>query len=549
MPRISTKAQLDGSVFGPGNVSTPGILTGVEPLLLLQRLAPQFAVFVIEKRLGLVKLAMHLHDYAPAIESGRLVLIPENQLGQAFETFFKMHPGYEFPLHLLTAIQRTPNEIADLREQLETVAARITADQREAAGAIAESIAAANTENLTAAPRLVILTVDTNPEMWHVASQVASAAERLGWTATCCVPDAPRKCHIVARLQTVADLRANLVLFLGGGSAALRPLLPESLPIASWFLPTSTVHAGLPPAAGTRDLILAASHHVREQLETIGVSSNHIQDLPVGATPLPVVKETALATARREARQLSAVVLANLPTTAPQACGIGLPSHVTLWRALLQLAMDEAKPRHTLDLDTLFERAQQDSDTTLDDPGLMARLRATAAAHIVPVAETAAILETATASGCDLSLYGNELSGLAGAGQFCGAIPSLEALGDVLREADAVLLPVADARSMAWSVNALACGTAVLCRPSPVFHPQCSTMLEMVLGAIHWFDNTEVLGAMLRDIGSDVPTFRTAHGHAAHDLRSNHDLAARLRYIHRQTEALVDTAASQASAP
>lgn len=534
MPRVSTEAQLDGSVFEPGNVSTPGILTGLEPISLLQRLSPQFAVFVIERRLKLVKLAMHIHDYTAAFQSGRLVIVPEDQLDETFETFFTQHPGYEIPPHLLTAVQRTPHEIAELRAKLESVAARISAIQHDAAIVIARTIRPTSNEELRAKPRLALLSVDTNPETWALAERITSAAVCLGWTTTCCVPDSPEKCHLLARLQAVADVGANFILFLGGGSGVLRPRLPESLPIASWFLPTSPIHEDLTPALGTYDSVGAASQHVRKQLESILVPADRIEDLPVGVTVLPA-PESHEPRAPRSDKPIHVLVLADLPTTDPEACGIGLPSHVALWNTLLRQAMDDAAARHPLDVDGLFERAQRNCGTTLDDSGLISRLRHSAATRILPTAETTTFVKTVASVDSQVSLYGQNLSALAaGRCHFCGAIPTFEKLTNVLHDADILMIPTPDVRAMSWSLHALAMEVAVLCRSSAIFHRECSDMIANPLASIHWFEKADEITTCLMGFISDGAASWTASRHASQNVGKNHNLESRLRYLHSQ---------------
>ena len=45
--------------------------------------------------------------------AGRLVFVPEDELEQELESFLAAHRGYEIPPHVLAAVQRTPDEIAE----------------------------------------------------------------------------------------------------------------------------------------------------------------------------------------------------------------------------------------------------------------------------------------------------------------------------------------------------------------------------------------------------------------------------------------------------
>lgn len=524
MPHVSTAAQLDGSVLSPGNLATPGILTGVEPLALLARLHSQFAVFVIERDLGLVKLAMHLHDYAAALESGRLVIIPENRFEPAFIEFFSDHPGYEMPQHLLSTVDRDPGETAELRQRLEDVAVRIAEIHRHHTRDLSEAYAQASGIRLTEGVRLSVLSIDTSREIGHLASLIVEAGRDIGWVVHRCVPDGPESCHTVARLKTAADTQTNLVLFLGGGGASLRRFLPRSVPIVSWFLPSSPIQHGLAPAVEPGDVVCAASRHIQDQLERIGVPSERIQDLPPAAT---TTRPSTMRRSRNPTR-ISVTAFTTLPPTSAPACGIGLPSHVAFWNTLVRLSLDDARRHRPLDLDALFQRVQLEHDTVFEDAGVPARLRDVAKSHLRPVAEAVGALTEVTAGGCRLTLYGTDLTAWLPDAEYRGTIPTPEKLGTVFESADALLLPQSAPDAITWSLNALACGVPVLCRPDDRFHRECSALLATPLQAMHWFEKDSELRELLAALQRDAPAWRTAYAAAVHDLRKHHGLAARL---------------------
>ncbi len=91
MPTISAFEAWSGLRGDGRNLILPGVLTGLEPLLILERIPKHSALFVCEPDGLLLKLALILRDYTRFIESGQLVFIlgEEQSLVDNLVSFFE----------------------------------------------------------------------------------------------------------------------------------------------------------------------------------------------------------------------------------------------------------------------------------------------------------------------------------------------------------------------------------------------------------------------------------------------------------------------------
>ena len=97
MPGISA-AEIFAGFRGDGsNASLPGVLTGVEPLVVAGQMAAHTALFVVEQDPLQLKLAMHLRDYSDLFAGGRLVFVLIEFVGRGR----RVPPEKEGMVHLI----------------------------------------------------------------------------------------------------------------------------------------------------------------------------------------------------------------------------------------------------------------------------------------------------------------------------------------------------------------------------------------------------------------------------------------------------------------
>jgi len=539
-PRVTAAAQLDQGTLRPGNVSVPGMLSGIEILQILERLEPRYGVFVIEPCVARIRLVLHLHDFAGAIESGRVVLLREGELETDLLDLIRRYPGYEYPRHIWTALQRSSADVEALQTKLERAAVPVERHHADIVRRLVASIRSSCTAGASSAARIAVLGTDDSPQTRDVVSGLVRAAEQDGLEAGSTTPDAPDRCHPAASLTLIHDLRAELVLVVGGGmSASLRHVLPESLPIVTWYQPHSIVEDS-GPALGPADLALAGSLAVKDRLHETGVPADRITLCPPGASVPPGEG----APGDRGSNALPRVAMfADLPDDRSSSCGITMLSHARLWEALRAEARLVADSAAVADSSRLLARAQARTGNALSDQAVLDELAALAMHRILPVATFAAAADALSAEPCMLELYGHRVSQFTGERiEGCGPIPAGDRLDATLSRVRYLVLPVADDRAFQWSVDAEAAGTSVLCRTGEAFHAGAAGPESDLLHGIVWFETiqelTAVWGRLLR---RPAESSRAA---ACHSVRSAHTLAHRLRFI----RARACTASSSAEA-
>lgn len=528
-PRMTAEAQLGVSTIRPGNVCVPGMLSGIEALLVLERIAPRFAVFVIERRLELIKLALHVHDYASSVDAGRLVFLRENALADDLRQLLARFPGYEYPRHIWTALQKPGTEIESLQQELERSAADIERYHAEIVAGLAEVLASAVTTGPTPPRRIAVLAMDDSAMSRDVAVGLVQAAAGDDLVASLHVPDRPDRCHTAAVLQFVHDSVPELILALAGETARLRAVLPESVPVVTWYLPTATTQSYC-PALGRVDHVLAGSPGVLNRLLGTGIPADRIRLCPPGAR-MPVRGRAPTRRPPGERRRVA--LFADLPDDRADACGISLASHARLWEALRSSARSAAERERTVDLRQLLARAQTQLGIRLSDDGVIDGLCACANEHILPVAMCAAVVDALLANACEIDLYGGRLSQFTGEGACaCGPTPSGDGLDRALSEVDCLVLPVADERVWQWCVDGMAAGVIVWCHSSAGLEEASSRPDFEFLRGVRCFRHVRELRTRCRELrarsSSDMPA-----DEAQRTIQNGHTLADRLRWIRR----------------
>lgn len=406
MPTISAAAVFSSFVSESTSVVVPGILTGIEPIVLAGKIPPHTAVFVLEDDPLLVKLALHLHDYHELFTSGRLVLILGPDYGESLCRFVRKHPGYELPSTMVKVPQRTPAEFADMQRRLEAAGA-------EVAGVVLEALQRSTTAlqdrppcDVPANPAVAVVGVDPRPSAISHAQQLAGSAEALGWQVALSVPDAPSHCHAISRLDAIASCRADFVVIASGTAGSLRGNVPPNCPMVSWFAPFSVLPESLDDPPGPRDVAVVATRSQHQQLVRLGwpASKVRIESLTFDDACFRPIR---LSPADQRRMNADVALLADIPDDRPESCGITLTSHVPLWDSLRQLVAGAAASRLSPDVEDLLRQAETECGVQITDDGLRDRLLALARQRVLPAAVGRAVMSGLDRRVLRVGVWGN----------------------------------------------------------------------------------------------------------------------------------------------
>ncbi|MCH8966852.1 MAG: hypothetical protein IID43_04175, partial [Planctomycetes bacterium] len=408
MPSISVAEVFADFESDGSNVSLPGILTGLEPLVTAGKSPAHCAVFVIEEDALNLKLAMHLYDYADLMETGRLVVIAGADLTESLCTFYRDHPGYTLPSHLIRVPQRMEVEMAELQRRLEGAGEAVAQLVTQAMQSHRNHIARLSRGPLSDVPRIAVVGLDPRPIATAQTVGVVCAVETLDWPCESSIPDGPSRCHTLAHLRTVERLEADLVLVVNGLATELRSLLPPDLPVVSWF--QSSYAATLPEQfeqkLGPHDVAIAPSVSFRDRLVQAGLPSSAVEvcDVAVDET---TYRPIAVSSEDDRAFDTEVAVLMDVPDDRPEAFGVNLASHLALWSAL-QAGVGERPDRYAYESAAEFlGRAEKASGTILREASIRGHFVGLLRASIAPARIAHARVDALLADGHTVNLWGS----------------------------------------------------------------------------------------------------------------------------------------------
>lgn len=501
MPTISA-VETFAAFFSDGrNVALPGVLTGLEPIVVAGKMPPHTALFVVEEKALHVKLALHLYDYRALLEHGRVIFVLADDLMRTLRTLFEVHPGYDVPTRIVPVPQRTDAQLAELRRQLEKAGRVLTGVHAGVVQSCLGRIQGHAPATPAAKPCVAVLSFETRQATIGQARRIARALRGTGWPCEICVPDAPDRCHLAARLLAVERASADLVLFVNCGPGQMGSLLPVDLPTASWYLPGAGVSADVVKEAPKHHVSFASSRTLQAALRAVGLPDEGIEPCgPAADTvtfhPLGDPGETV------NTSGADVAVLMDLPDDSPEAAEITLRSHVDLWRALQDVVARGIDRYRACDAAEFLEAAQRTSGVTLHDPAVSERFVMLLRSRIAPALAARVAARALTDNGLRPRLWGaNWPAEGQGNDWRCGEIPAGgDELNRLFNAARIVVLPDSSLGGVQAALDALAAGAQVVFRrPDGPFEQEYPT-LASVAPHLHFYRTGRELVEIVRSL-------------------------------------------------
>ena len=536
MPGISAREIFAGFVSDGRNVILPGVLTGVEPLVLAEKLPSHAAVFVVEEDPVQLKLALCVHDYADLIAAGRIVFVLGGAEGctGGLREFFEAYPGYELPIHLLPVPQRTSAQIADLQTGIEAAARVIVEVHAGVVEGLVGRIRRRSRGVLPCAPSVAVLGVDPMPGSLAQARRIERALTLLHWPYSTCVPDAPERCHLAARIAAVEQVSADMILLTNtaiGLNIQNSQFVARDLPVASWHLPGSHHLAPGTLSADSPQVYFASSLSVYDELIGAGCRPDMIEHCGVAADtvafrPLDSQGNTSCA------YNADIAVIADLPDARAEGCNIMLDSHVALWQALMEVVRRHVDEDLAEMSEALLSEAEQMSRAAVREPEVRNQFVRMLQDRLVPAGRARAAVEALRGAGHRISVWGvNWLHIEGGADVRRGPIPEAEILNQIFNTVGVVVIADPLPRGVQTALDAVAAGAAVVClggaEPFEKEHPCLAAIRE----CLHLYKTRREL---IRHVDAlvSVSRKREENAPAATELvRGEHSVARRLEQI------------------
>jgi len=464
MPTVSGPAILSRFDPGGGNVALVGIGQGIEARLLIERLDRNRAVFALEQDPTPLWLVLHVHDFAAAMEQGRLVPIMGEDPGEALVRFLRDHEGYLAPERMLSWPWFEPQELGERTLLLQRALAQTNRHRSEAMMALTEELNRKwlRGRAIPERPRTLLVCPHAGGEPHLLAGQVLSGLTELGWAADAWFADSPRTVHPLALGRRIAEFQPDLVIAVDGVRAGLGHVLPAGLSLASWMTPSARPSPNQVQGIGPHDRIFCMTGRVMKDLVACGAETDRVRWLP------PAVH--CVAPPSREddrMRPYDIAALANASPLAPEANGLTLESHCAAWREAERVIRQQAE-RYTDDhVEHVLRAAEATTGARFTEAAWRRALCDQINAVLGRTLVSLAVFEAVLRSGLKLALWGRgweQYPGLSGAWQ--GPIPNQGGF-DVCRRAKLVLHVDVTGNLTMPLLSAAAAGAVVLARHHP----------------------------------------------------------------------------------
>ncbi|MCB9851380.1 MAG: hypothetical protein H6817_11825 [Phycisphaerales bacterium] len=537
MPTISSPELLRETIDRGVSVVLPTVGSGHEAPMLADRLEPHAAVFVCAPDPVRVVLALHAADWTRHLRQGRIVILA-GDTEAALAEFLEQHPGYQIPARLQPLPDARGHALAECTQAVQRGAQRAGTAQQQMLVRLTQQVTRRRARRTNARPRVLILSTDAVGGAIEFAAHVDSVLGALGIDSARCLPDAPDKCHRIARIAALRDHDPDWVLLLNSTPGPLRDCWPEGLPYACWFLESPFLPAQSLVGISDCENLYAASTAVRDRLVVAGAKPDAVSILEPGVDdttfyPLPEAE-------RVSDHACDVAVFADGFDLAPAASGIALETHERLWRVAADVCAERCREGDAPDAGTLLELAERAADVKLADAEQRREFIGLLDARMVRTVAAMTAVEELVALDDWTSI------GLWGAGwekhaslrdAYRGATPPAAQRNRIHQSASIVVFPQVTPLAVRGVFEVAGSGGCpVIAKPDDATlarYPQSCQILSLVSS----FSGAKRLGRLVRRLVSDIACrSRTAEKCRTEALR-NHALRDRLTTLHTQLTA------------
>ena len=324
-----------------GNLIVKGLGCGAEVAVMLERMPPYQAVFAVEAEPLWVNLALRLRDYTESLRTGRLVLLLGDDVAELLVRFYQQHPGYNpieqtvmwtwlgdrenhaFGGQVAAAMQTAQDA---LRHQSLDPAAQTPLER---AAELADKLA--SPQHL----RVANFTCVYGLNDCCTSRDVLAALATLGATTDHLVLDRPDVVSYEAHRQRLTQFRPDLLLLVDLTRSDVPPDLTAGLSCLTLVRQITPAILAAAATLGPTDFVLAPRHEQIETLLAAGYPPQQVLHLPLGANTA-LFEPMDLDQDQQQRYGSDVALVGHRPSTDPEDYQIKLPTHQTLWQALIE---------------------------------------------------------------------------------------------------------------------------------------------------------------------------------------------------------------------
>lgn len=373
VPRVAAEVMVSAINAGKGNLAMSGIGQGSEAKLLLEKILPYEALFVVEHDTAMLKLVLCLHDFSSDIENGCLVLLSGSNVAKLLEEFYLSHQGYGIVANVLRLARLSKSENEHFADQVSLamksmavhagkICEKLLAKQSPMPlSKNMEAIAKATTDDDYSGLRVINCTnTDTAIDYCTSRDSLAGLQALGAWTDWLKL-DRPEVISHVAQLRRLDISRANIVLLVDMLRGDLGTKLPGQVVCAT--LLRNGAAAMLERGGELRKRMAECDFIFPSEIDDVavlvdaGCCAERVAYLPQGVN-VELFRKNNLSQADVQQYGCDVAVVANRPSIDPQAYGIRQETHEKLWQAIIvEIRRDPAAYCHG-HAEELLQRAE-----------------------------------------------------------------------------------------------------------------------------------------------------------------------------------------------
>ncbi|MBX3394987.1 MAG: hypothetical protein KF841_06430 [Phycisphaerae bacterium] len=354
-PSLRAEAIVDSFQPGSGNILFYTLGHGIDVRLLLERIAPHQAVFVVDPDPWAVAAALMLHDFSKYLTSRRLrIFVGANAWKNCGDDLVE-HAGYLIPSRILSWPWFDKSTIAHVSEQLGSLQLDVT--RRRRLTDTHRSPTSIASEPRTVAVAIVSTSLDARTH--RLCRRIEAGAKQAKLRCECIALDSPMSANPAFAAAQLASFAPDHIVLID--------TLPDTLPFA---LPRSrTVVIGSRSFAPTAESLESLSDDIPLLLHSASATvQRHLTDANREGTAhrFRVFRSAALPGSRTASGSAKILILADRHDVEPSTVGLHLASHVRLWEAAARLIRESVDAYHDGLADSILERAQLALQIRLD---------------------------------------------------------------------------------------------------------------------------------------------------------------------------------------
>lgn len=467
IPAVRAGALVERFEAGNANVLLPGFGEGTEAKLLFEQFGPHRAVFVFEPDLETIRLSLRLHDFAEAIESGRLVFMAAEleSLEDHFLAWLDAHPGHYPPNRIMLWPWLTERDLVPLQSVLERVYQQCEQRRQRQLRKLREQLAGADASMASheSSGRIAVLSLLAAEETWTLGDALSAAATEMGMKSVLVDVRRPGDMHPLARLRHLTDQLqgpAGKAVLINLTRRELPDVLSETTSAVSWLDPNHAHATDLATRIGPHDHVAVTC-----ELDATSVRNAGLDKSRVHIVPLPCLAGDVDAPPWSD-RSIDIACFVEAYSLDPALYGFTLQTHINIWHAAVKRLGENILTFAPNQIDQIVTRAESQVGARLPDDGTRCRFASALIRHAVPTLISQRLVAQLRDSGLTVRIAGRRQLAKEDLAVDCCA-ETTSHRKKILRNSRIFLGSSDGSSSQLEMLLAAGCGALVVTRPQP----------------------------------------------------------------------------------